>query len=150
MVTFLFRTIPSKWNTSRAVHRSIPVSHAQAINQHVGRVLPTCQEPKLARSLVDLESMLLHCHCLLNFTGTLCCYRSSDLSVFCDRCSTASNFRYHRSINLGSLINSNCLYNQQIDSSTPLGLLRLLWHVVQASYGSHSQSHHLLPAPPPV
>ena len=30
-VTLLFHTIPSKWNTSRTVHRSIPISPAQVI-----------------------------------------------------------------------------------------------------------------------
>ena len=68
-------------------------------------------EPELARSLVILESMVVHFHCLLNFAGTLRCCRSSDFSVFCDRCSTVSDFRYRRSINLRSLIDSNRIYN---------------------------------------
>ena len=143
---FPFRTVPSQGNMSHAVHRLIPVSHAQAIQLTCW--LPTCQESELARSLVDLELMLLHCHCLLNFAGTPCCCRSSDLS---DRRSTASDFLYHQSINLGLLIDLNRLYNYQIDwNSTPFGFLGLLWRAVRASYCLHSLSHHLSPALPPV
>ena len=99
-MTFLFRTVPSKQNTSHAVCHSIPILRAQAINKHIGRILPMCQESELARLLVDLESMVVQCHCLLNFAGTLCCCCSSDLSVFCNRHSTVSDFRYYQSIDL--------------------------------------------------
>ena len=108
----------------------------------------TCQEPELGRSLMDLESILLHCHCLLNFAWTLCCCCSSDLNMFYDHHLTASNFRCRQLIDLGSLINSNRLYNDW--SSIPFGFLGLLWCVVRVSYSLRSRLHHLSPAPPPI
>ena len=53
-----------------------------------------------------LELILLHCHGLLNFAGTLCCCRSSTSSLLCDPCSTGSSFHYRRSIELATQITS--------------------------------------------
>ena len=91
MVTFPFHNVPSKQNTSRAVHRSIPILHVQADQLTCWACLIVLRT-RASSFAYGLELILLQCHCLLNFTGTLCCCHSSDLSVFCDRRSTASNF----------------------------------------------------------
>ena len=85
MVTFPFRTVPSKRNTSMPFAVQFPF---RARRQSINTLGVSYQR------LVDLELMVLHCHCLLNFRGTLCCCRSSDLSMFCDCRSTAKDFRY--------------------------------------------------------
>ena len=64
-----------------------------------------------------LESIVLHCHGLLNFTGTLCCCHSSTLSVFCDRRLTGSRFRYRQSVKLvleSTQIGSKCSRSTEI------------------------------------
>ena len=151
MVTFPFHTVPSKRNMFCAIHCLILVSHAASDQLTRWACLTDMSRTETSSFPCGLESMLLQCHGLLNFPGTLCCCCSLTLSVFFDCCLTASGFRYRRQIDLESLIDSNHFYNQQVDwNSTPFGFVGLLCHVIRASYSLCSRSHHLSPAPPPI
>ena len=92
-------------------HRSIAVSHVQAIQVTCWACLTDVSRIRTSSFALRPRIDALHCHCLLNFAGTLCCCCSSNLSVFCDRRSTARDFHYRWSRDLGSLIYSNRLYN---------------------------------------
>ena len=77
-----FRSIPSKRNMFRAVHHSIPVSHAQAIQLTRWAYLTDVSRTKAGSFAHGLESILLHCRCLLNFAGTLCYCHSSTAQLW--------------------------------------------------------------------
>ena len=109
LVTVPFRTVPSKQNMFRAIHRSIPVSHAQATMQLTRWACLT----DMSRTRVCLWTRIdaLHCQSSKLCWDTLCCCRSLASSVFFDRRLTVSGFCYCQSIDLGLLIDSNRFYN---------------------------------------
>ena len=98
MVMFPFCTVPSKRNTSRTVRHSIPFCMLKRSNQHI---LTNVSRTR-GSSFTRIDAFTLPQSSKFRWDTCMCCCRSSDLYVFCDRRSTVSNFCYRRSIPIAS------------------------------------------------